>query len=224
MLAKEIDLIKYGNPNLDQSKWLQEKHYLDDLLKQIVSNPSNMPPANSSMETRDELKILLNTSQELSKSNLQDFRQRYTQYDIGLINFLKEGIAGLEGIDVQNAHNLIDTILFDTLGLITKLKYYYQRPRPYQLAYYYDFPLYYHESVTIDSPSYPSGHAYMGRILTGVLGRVYPQISYFMDKASADFNYARVMMAVHFKSDVDAGVNIANIVLNNRDFIQKHQL
>ena len=224
MLAKEIDLIRYGNPNLDQSKWLQKRHYLDELFQKIVSNPDNMPPANSSRETQDELKILLNTSNELSKDNLKEFKERYVQYDVGLINFLKQGIAGIEGIDVQNAHNLIDTILFDTLGLITKLKYYYQRPRPYQLAFYYDFPLYYHESITIDSPSYPSGHAYMGRILTGVLGHVYPQLAHFMDKVSADFNYARVMMAVHFKSDVDAGVNIANVVLNSREFIQKHKL
>jgi len=224
MFPKELEVIKYGNATIEQKRLILEESYLDAIKNEIISNPENKPPANSSGITVAEIHKLIELSKELSGTHLTEYRERYKMHDIGLVEFFKEGIKNIEGINVLQANRLIDNVLYDTIGLITKLKYHYQRPRPFQLAYYYNLPLHHHESLTIDSPSYPSGHAYMSRILTGVIGHVYPQLYGFMEKVSLDFNNARKFMGVHYPSDVAAGVAVAEMVLNNRAFKKKHNL
>ena len=222
---RELDLIKYGCPTIEQDEWLKMPSYLDDLFKQIVTNGKHNPPANSSLQTRDELTLLMtNTKKIIDNPSVLD---RYKEHDVGLVEFLKDGVnlaATKFDIDAIRVNRLIDDVLFDTLGLITKLKYHYQRPRPYQMAVYYDMDFHHHQSITIDSPSYPSGHAYMGTILSGVVGMVAPEIFLDMKKASYDFNFSRLFMGVHYKSEVDKCVEIAEMVLSNPNFIRKHRL
>jgi hypothetical protein len=226
MFPKELDLIKYGCATIEQNEWLKLPSYLDELFNIIISNPSYNPPANSSLQTKAELNKLIENTKGIMKNT--EVLDRYKDHDVGLVEFLKQGVTnvnGKYGIEANKVNNKIDEVLFDTLGLITKLKYHYQRPRPYQMAVYYDLKdFHHHQSITIDSPSYPSGHAFMGTVLSGVVGRLHPEIFEPMSKASFDFNYSRIFMGVHYKSDVDAGVRIAELVLNYQMFNRKHKL
>jgi hypothetical protein len=226
MFPRELDMIKFGCPTLEQDAWLKLPSYLDGLFNQIISDPSFNPPANSSRTTKAELLTLIKNTKEILQN--QTALDRYKDHDVGLVEFLKNGIStqnGKFGIDANRLNAKLDDVLFDTLGLITKLKYHYQRPRPYQMAVYYEMAeFHHHQSITIDSPSYPSGHAYMGAILSGVAGKIHPEIYKPMIDASNDFNYSRIFMGVHYLSDVDKGVQIANMVLNYPPFIKKHRL
>jgi len=226
LFPKELDLIKYGNATLEQDEWLKLPSYLDKLFTQIISDPANKPPTNSSRITRAELQTLVNNTKTILQNHTA--LDRYRSHDVGLVEFLKQGIAtqdGKFGIDANRLNQVLDDVLFDTLGLITKLKYHYQRPRPYQMAVYYEMSdFHHHQSITIDSPSYPSGHAYMGAILSGVVGIYHPELFDWMGKASRDFNYSRLFMGVHYLSDVDKGVEVAEMVLNYPPFKKKHKL
>ena len=223
---RELDLIKYGSSTIEQNQWLEMPSYLDELFKQITNNPRHNQPANSSIQTKAELNKLIENTKGIIKN--VEVLDRYKDHDVGLVEFLKEmvdSVDGKYGVEANKVKNLIDDVLFDTLGLITKLKYHYQRPRPYQMAIYYELnDFHHHQSITIDSPSYPSGHAYMGTILSGVIGRLYPELFEPMRKASFDFNFSRIFMGVHYKSDVDKGAEIGEIVLNYPNFIRKHRL
>jgi hypothetical protein len=226
MFPKELDMIKYGCATIEQNQWLKQDSYLDELFNKIISDPINNRPANSSIQTKAELNKLIENTKGIIKNS--EVLNRYKDHDVGLVEFLKQIVDSFDGKYGINANRLkekIDEVLFDTLGLITKLKYHYQRPRPYQMAIYYDLKdFHHHQSITIDSPSYPSGHAYMGTILSGVVGRLHPELFEIMKKSSYDFNFSRIFMGVHYKSDVDAGVSMGEMVLNFPYFNRKHKL
>jgi PAP2 superfamily len=226
MFPRELDMIKYGCATLEQNEWLVLPSYLDGLVNSITSDPRNNPPANSSLQTKAELSKLIENTRGILKN--EESLDRYKGHDVGLVDFLKQGIDAMDGkygIEKERVKRVIDDVLFDTLGLITKLKYHYQRPRPYQMAVYYELKdFHHHQSITIDSPSYPSGHAYMGAILSGVIGMLHPEVYEPMRRASFDFNFSRIFMGVHYKSDIDKGVEIAEMVLNYPQFKRKHKL
>ena len=65
----------------------------------------------------------------------------------------------------------IRNIYDDIYPLILKLKYKYQRPRPYQLAQYYKLKLFPLRSNSVGTPSFPSGHTIQSQLILGVLGQ-----------------------------------------------------
>jgi hypothetical protein len=232
-----IDIVKYGNPTIAQNKWLQSNFYTDYVFGQITRALHNSPQPNSSTKTINELKYLCKAAPELQSSHQADFRQRYKDYDSGLINCIKSLIVEVPDINHAEIITFIDNLLQDSLALITKLKYHYQRPRPYQLAVYFegkDYELYYHDSLSIDSPSYPSGHAFLGKVISFCLAQKYPEIdTYLMNNKnfrfnffslSKDFNNSRIHMAVHFPSDVAAGEKFADMLINFKPFQEKNRI
>ena len=151
MFPRELDLIKYGNATLEQNEWLKLPSYLDKLFEQIISDPNNNPPLNSSRIAKAELQTLQGNTKIILQNPTA--LERYKCHDVGLVEFLKEGIQtqdGKFGIQANRLCDKLDEVLFDTLGLITKLKYHYQRPRPYQLAVYYEMnEFHHHQSITM---------------------------------------------------------------------------
>ena len=147
--------------------------------------------------------------------------QRYAIYDFDMIHYFRQALTDM---GVQGFNPIIDNILNECYPIITKLKYGYQRPRPYQLAAYYDIPLYPYKSHSVDSPSFPSGHAFMGKIVCEVIGLKFPETYGIMQGISTDFNNSRQFMGLHYKSDVEAGITAAICILTSRDFIIKYKL
>src|SRR3954463_1241147 len=141
-----LDKIKYGNPTKDDLNNMQVKNYLDNLLTDLYKWE---PPLNSERATREELNILANYSAQIEK------RGRKNIFDGELVPYL-ENIFVTNGGNPEFVHEITQNLVDDLLPLITKLKYRFQRPRPFQLAYYYQFHLYPHFSYFVSSPSYPS--------------------------------------------------------------------
>ena len=78
----------------------------------------------------------------------------------------------LKSIDLEYPKEEVKSLLDDTRGIIYKLKYYYNRPRPAQVAKalglkFHDEPL-----DTAKTPSYPSGHSTQGRLLGKFLASI----------------------------------------------------
>jgi hypothetical protein len=214
----ELDDITYGNPNNIQLKFLQENNYLDVLFEELSTYTF---PANSSEATKEELNEIVDAIKTLDGKD--EYIKRYQLYDKNISGYFKHGLIK-GGEDEKKVIELVDSIIQDTLPLLTKLKFNFQRPRPYQLAEYYKLKLFPYPSLSSDSPSFPSGHAYQSRILTEVIGNHYPKTYAFMQKVFNDICYSRLYMGVHYQSDIDVAIFCADKVLANADFKKKFKL
>jgi len=213
-----IDDISYGNPNLEQLKNLTTNNYLDVLLEELYTYTF---PKNSSEATQEELNEIVSYINTLKGK--EDYINRYNIYDKYLQRYFTDGlIKGGENED--EVKKIINDLFVDTKPLITKLKFKFQRPRPYQLAHYYKLKLFPFKSVSADSPSFPSGHAFQTRILTEVIGNLYPKTYSFMQDVFKDICYSRIYLGHHYQSDIDVGIFCADKVLKNKDFKEKYKL
>jgi hypothetical protein len=213
-----LDEISYGNPNLDQLKYLSTKHYLDVLLEELSTYTF---PKNSSEATQEELNEIVTYIDTLK--NKQDYIDRYMIYDKHLSRYFTDGLIK-GGENEEQVKKIITDIIEDTKPLLTKLKFKFQRPRPNQLAHYYKLKLFPFKSVSSDSPSFPSGHAFQTRILTEVIGNLYPKTYSFMQDVFKDICYSRVYLGLHYQSDIDVGIFCADKVLKNKEFKEKYKL
>lgn len=213
-----LDLITYGNPTIEQVTYLQRESYLDSLFPELNTYRF---PKNTSEATKEELNQIVDYLKVIEGKD--DFLNRYKGYDRNLRKSFSEFLLK----DVEGKDELVKTIesiIEDTKPLLLKLKYYFQRPRPYQLAEYYKLKLFPYESHSADSPSFPSGHAFMGRIITEVIGNLKPQSYALMQKVFTDICYSRVYMGLHYQSDIDVGIFCADKVLATKEFKEKFKL
>lgn len=217
-----INNVIFGNPTYEQNTIKNLYSFLDSSLEEIKFRLRK--PLNSSEQTKEEIEKLIEVSNTIVLKHNEHIIQRYINYDLDMITYFKDGLTSQFGLKKAEIEKLINEIVNDCYPIITKLKYYYQRPRPYQLAAYLDLPLYPYKSYSVDSPSFPSGHAFMGKIVCEVIGRTYYNVYGFMQQVSEDFNNSRQYLALHYPSDVKAGVDAATIILSNKEFIKKYKL
>jgi len=216
-----LDLLTYGNPTQDQLPYLFKESYLDSVLDELSQSHF---PRNSSQATKEELNQIVDYLKLMDDETIKSqYLNRYIGFDRNLKKFFKDGLIKA-GDEEEKVSRLIDGVVEDIKPLIMKLKYHYQRPRPYQLAEYYKLKLFPYKSISADSPSFPSGHAFEGRILTEVVGNLYPSTYSFMQNIFQDICYSRVYLGLHYQSDVDYGIQCADKVLQNSDFKKKYAL
>ena len=213
-----IDEITYGNPTVEQLPSLAEKTFVDELFAELSKYTF---PKNSSDATKEELNQIVDYTQAVNGRN--EFLDRYKTYDRGLISYFEKGLTQ-SGDDFENIKGLIKDVIQDTLPLLTKLKYHFQRPRPYQLAEYYKLKLFPYKSYSADTPSFPSGHTYQAKILIEVIGNRYPQIYSYLQTLFDDISYSRLYMGLHYQSDIDVAIFCAEKVLAMKEFKIKYKL
>jgi hypothetical protein len=124
----------------------------------------------------------------------------------------------------EKGADLVDKLLDDTLPLLIKLKFYFQRPRPYQLAQQYKLKLFPFDSRSADSPSYPSGHTLQAKLICHVLGNHFPEKFDYFERVAKDVEYSRLYMGIHYQSDVDYSLYISEVIIRDRDFKAKYGL
>lgn len=212
-----FDDIKYGNPSLEDVNNMTVLTYLDGLLPSLCMRT---PFVNSSVATREEL----NQLQEYSKNTEHSIRRR--EFDGALIPYIVDLFAK-NGADAENVNKTCNELAEDLLPLITKLKYHFQRPRPYQLAYYYKLAFFPSFSKFVSSPSYPSGHTVLCAVIAEVLGTHY-SLQYaglysVLQNFTGEVMESRLYMGVHYASDNRFALEVAQAVINNKEFRQKYE-
>jgi len=213
-----LDSITWGNPFQKHLPYLEEnKSSLEKHIPQLIKFTF---PKNSSKATREELNQLVDYIEELKRD--EQAQKRYKAYDVSLTKVFAQVIMeqnlGEKGADI------VDKLLDDTLPLIIKLKFYFQRPRPYQLAEYYKLKLFPFETKSGDSPSYPSGHALQSKLICYVLGNHFPEKFDYFERLAKDIEYSRLYMGIHFQSDVDYALYICEVIIKDKDFKAKYGL
>ncbi len=206
-MIKLTDLLKINN--MKYSSDVKPKHKKKiNMETKLLSNDMLVPeppfPENSSRHTREELEWLIN-------------------YNDGKINedMVKDGDNVLKNFKAYCKENKLnfdndyyEKILKETTKTILSLKYYYNRPRPYQLGEYYDIPDFkIHKLDSAKTPAYPSGHTTQAYVISGLLSKKYPEHSNEFDNIANFVSESRIMARAHYPSDIKFGMKVAKCIL-----------
>jgi hypothetical protein len=209
--------LTYGNPTKDQLEFIKEPCLVDSLFDEFKKS---VIPSNDSELVKDELNEIVDSLEVVSQPQNQEYYKRYMAYDRNLIQALSS-IFQEKGIEVEE---LITEIAKDIQNLIYKIKFYYQRPRPFQLAQYYKLKLFPYKSFSAHSPSYPSGHTVEATVILSVIGNKHPSEYQFCKELIEDIAYSRVYLGLHFPSDNDGAKELGKAILKHPEFAKKYKI
>ncbi len=210
-----LNQVTYGNPTKELKAFLEEDCLVDDL---FLKFKENYFPLNDSELVKDELNEIVDYINSISDEENKPFLTRYKAYDRNLTQVITTTFKQ-KGIDVEN---LCEDIIDDIRGLIYKLKYFYQRPRPNQLAQYYKLKLFPYNSFSANSPSYPSGHTLQAYVILNVIADKYPNQYQFCRDMIDDVEYSRLYLGLHFSTDNDFAKEVAKEILKHPKFTKKY--
>jgi hypothetical protein len=218
----EINELGYGNPNQFSLIYLDQETYLDSLLTELKSYPF---PENSGEMASQEIKELIGYAEHLKKDEPQakEMFKRFMAYDADFETFMINKLRAV-GIDDKELRDTIAEVKKDISPLVMKLKYFYNRPRPYQLAYQKKLPLHAWKSISADTPSYPSGHTFQSRVYAEVLGNMYPKYYKALHDVATDIMWSRLYLGVHYMSDNEFSTYMYDVVIKHPEFTKKYKL
>jgi len=211
----EFNDLTYGNPAHDQLHFIKGTCLVDNLFD---SFKDSIIPKNDSELVKEELNEIADCLAILSQPENQNYLKRYLAYDRNLIQALSS-IFKQKDIEVEE---LVTEIVKDVQNLIYKLKFHYQRPRPFQLAQYYKLKLFPYKSFTAHTPSYPSGHTTQAIVILNVIGNKYPTEYAYCKELIEDISYSRVYLGHHFPSDNEGGRELGKAILKHPEFTKKY--
>lgn len=213
-----VDTLCYGNPSREQLVWLEKEgvffHHFDSLSKFTF-------PKNSSRVAREELNEIHDA---LQKIPTEEELKNYRFYDRNLFACYLSVLNSLEINDEEKIKTLFKDLQSDLNHLILNLKYYFQRPRPYQLGELYKLALFPYKSYSTDSPSYPSMKVIHADVLSYILGNWYPQHFELFDNLAKDVEASRINMGLNYQSDIDFSLFISETIKSDKIFISKYAL
>jgi len=211
-------MFTYGNPSRNFLPYLKKESYFDSLLGELASYPF---PSNEGQDVIDEINQLINYTNTLDSDEV--LQKRYKLYDTNFEGYIINVLANV-GIDRQEVTDTIKQIHDDVMPFLIKLKYHFQRLRPYQLSHNLNMRLYVFESETANTPSYPSGHTVQSKLYADVLGNKYPRYYKQLQGLAADIAESRLSMGLHYPSDVLFSEYVAEVCLNHPEFKKKYRL
>jgi acid phosphatase (class A) len=171
-----------------------------------INLPYSPFPENSNRKTILELEFLINyNNNQINK----DFVKKGD-------NILKVFKNYCEDNNLEFDNKYYKKVLDESSKTILQLKYYYNRPRPYQLAEYYGLKEFEgFELGSMKTPSYPSGHSTQGHLMAELLGAKYNG-HYDKFKSLADMiSASRLMARAHYPSDIEFGEKVSKYIFNN---------
>lgn len=212
-----LDSIIWGNPTQEDFPFIEAESPLNKHFSQLIKFSF---PKNSSKATREELNQLVDQLQALNEN--PEIMVRYKAYDTDLERFLAKVI--IDNKLGEKAAAMADRLLDETKPLIYKLKYHFQRPRPYQLAAAYKLKLFPYNSVSANNPSYPSSHTLQSALVFYVLGNHFPHLFEYFDSLIKDITYSRQFMGLAYQSDIDFAQYCVEWITRDKEFKAAYQL
>ena len=205
-MIKLKQLITESLKDMVFSKTIKPKHKkrMGIETKLFPSNPKltmTPPPANDSNETRTELFKLLAYNDGVIDRDMVE------KYD----DMIKPFMELVEKHNVDVTKDDLQQIIDEGAKFTLKIKYKYNRPRPYQIAEHYgieDFKR--HKLDTVKTPSYPSGHALQGRLIGLILTDKDPKHQNQYMAVSQKISDSRIMARAHYPSDKEYGEKLAD--------------
>jgi hypothetical protein len=211
-----VNEITYGNPTDNFLPYLQKGEF-DFVFEGLKNYPF---PQNGSDTTKDEIRELI-SFQNSPEQKDEEIMTRFLKYDSKMIDVFKEYCTNTIG---HNMDEVIDQVIEDGQYVIVKLKFFYQRPRPFQLAHYYKARLFPYASPTAHTPAYPSGHAFQSTLLAEFIGNMHPEHSKFLNELAHDIAISRLFLGLHYATDNDFARFCATKMVRSKQFTSKYEI
>ena len=171
----------------------------------------SQPPLNDSDTTISELEDISKYTGRLSEAN------KILVYNIDdNPNFLLYPF--LEKNNIKFSFNYFGSIYRIIRPILLNIKYFYNRPRPYDLGPMFDIPIKVLHTETHHTPAYPSGHTVYTSLACEIIRKQYPnnlEISTALDNIVNITARCRMMQGVHYESDNQGSIKLANILYNS---------
>jgi hypothetical protein len=150
------------------------------------------PPKNSSLQTYYELEYLSSLPEDVEM----------VKYFDDIKEVFKQGCME-NGIEYPK--ELVKKLKKDASAIILKLKYFHNRPRPFQLAKIYGMKLSSVQMESMHTPSYPSGHSTQGFLIAHVLSTKYNIKNDSFYNLAEKISLSRNVARAHYPSDSKLG-------------------
>jgi len=202
-----IDRINFADvPSKKHQEKLDAPPSVDLIKIDEWSAPVKACPENTSPDTFRELSRMAN---EIGQMDAEESNAIIEEYDDFLPIFEKICTKNKVNFPKKYMEKLID----EAAEIIIKVKYKYNRPRPFQLAPILGINL--RSNIDdINTPSFPSRHACQGKLVANVLSKMYPELVEKFQKVAEEISYSRYIGGVHFPSDLVYGDELADWMVN----------
>jgi len=149
---------------------------------------ASKPPKDNSLKTLSEIKKLEKIP--IDKS----FVKKYDNVKDNFYNIVEDSD--------------IEQLLKESIPHIEKIKKYFNRPRPKELAKNFGIKLDNIELESMKTASYPSGHSIQAYLLADYLKQKYPEKSNELNKLADNISDSRKVARAHYDSDSKFGKTI----------------
>jgi hypothetical protein len=208
-----VNNLTYGNPNAAQDILIRQEGKFDYIANHYMDKPY---PNNDGTYAHKELTQIRKDMEKLQHDKVVELSIKFDEDLEGML------IDTADKCGVNNPTEFVKELFKDINPIIMKLKYFYNRIRPYQLANVISFPLNPMPSVSSQSPSYPSGHTVQSRVFADVLSFRYPDQQDMLDKFADKCSKSRSILGVHFPSDEVFGKQLAAGIMKDDNFKSKY--
>jgi acid phosphatase (class A) len=229
--AKALDAMSFGVSAADWEKQRLRPTYYLPPQPSLVNLPP--PPANSSVQTGQELKYLMELQRQRSDEDIRSSLffagvwynvnilrtdADYSRFQRNLFHIGRSIGTWFNAESLPMTSKLMANAWRDASYFIWHYKNHYDRIRPYKLESSLE------NLEDTDWPAYPSAHAGNSYVAAYIYSELGPEFSdIFMNDALA-MAHSREIIGVHYPSDSEAGRVIArevvNLLLNNSRFQQ----
>ena len=193
-----IDKIVYAKqPKAKHQKRLDSAEDYEILNCSYVDAPVMLPPANSSGETMAELETI--AAAEALHKNPGKLEHKYDdEFDWAFKKVVED--AGLEYDETY-----FKRLIKEAASITIRLKYKFNRPRPFQLGPVRGIDVTKYQSSTAKTPAFPSGHTTQSVLVACVLSEKYPELKEKLMKVADKVSLSRVVGGHHYPSDIEYG-------------------
>lgn len=212
-----LNEITFGNPTIEQKNIIDTNGIADDLFQKLKTN---ICPLNDSELVKDELNEIVESIDTILEVDNVEYLNRYKSYDRSILQTINT-IFRQKNIDVED---LTKNINDDIISLIYKLKYYYNRPRPNQIANYYKLKLFPFKGYSSNNPSFPSEHCVVGYVVLNVIGNKHPSHYNFCKEMIEDIFYSRIHLGLNYQTDNDFSKVVGREILKHKLFTKKYEI
>jgi len=118
-------------------------------------------------------------------------------------NWAFEKLITDAGYEYDNQY--FKVLMKEAASITIRLKYRFNRPRPFQLAYYLGVDVQEFNSSTAKTPSFPSGHSAQSTLQALVLADQFPDLKDKLIKIADKVSESRLVGGHHYPSDIEYG-------------------
>jgi hypothetical protein len=210
--------LRYGNLTKELQSQLEVKNIFTEYLAEFsfIEYPNYY-------ESSQEIISIIKAQESAEKSGKWEAIKSFCDiWDADLIVALEKT---LDMLDIPFDDEYIEylTKVTEDLGaFVVQLKNHYQRPRPFQVAFYTEQNLHPYDSVSAQSPSYPSGHAMQSFLIFNIIAYHYEDKKEQLLKIAKQIADSRIIMGIHYPSDNAFGIQVVKELMLKDDIKQKY--